>query len=53
MSDLPPEDDPDLQPVWADMTTEERLAYLLAELEKPPTGLTEAAQQRLADGLDT
>jgi hypothetical protein len=34
------------------MSTEERLAYLLAELETPPTGLTEAAQ-RLTEDPDT
>ncbi|WP_165969579.1 hypothetical protein [Nonomuraea terrae] len=40
MSDVPPEEDPVLRPVWVDMTPEERLAYLLAQDEQPPEGLT-------------
>lgn len=47
-----PEDDPVLRPVWVDMSAEERLAYLLAEGETPPAGLTEAAQRELAEGRD-
>lgn len=53
VSDLPPEDDPVLRPIWVDMSPDERLAYLLAELETPPARLTEAAQQKLADERDT